>query len=66
MAGGPWQLAPSALEWVISWKEVQMSYAPQFFPAPVEVETGYSGIVVYTANGKFADQSPSFSVMMVL
>ena len=41
-------------------------YAPEFFPMPDEIETGYSGIVVYTANGHFADQSPSFSVMMVL
>ena len=41
-------------------------YAPQFFPTPVEVETGYCGVVVYTANGRFSDQSPSFSVMMVL
>jgi hypothetical protein len=40
-----------------------MKYAPQFFAMS---EAEYAGIVVYTANGHFADQSPSFSVMMVL
>ena len=41
-------------------------YAPQFFPMPDDIDTGYCGYVVYTANGRFSDQSPSFSVMMVL
>jgi hypothetical protein len=43
-----------------------MTYAPQFFAAPTEIDVDHIGFVIYTANGHFADQSPSFSIMMVL
>lgn len=44
-----------------------MKYAPEFFAFPTDVtEWLCYGIVVYTANGHFADKSPSFCVMMVL
>lgn len=43
-----------------------MKYAPEFFPLPTDVDADYCGIVVYTANGHFADRSPSFSILMVL
>ena len=43
-----------------------MKYAPEFFPLPTDVDADFSGFVIYTANGRFSDQSPSFCVMMVL
>jgi hypothetical protein len=43
-----------------------MKYAPEFFAAPSDVDADFSGFVIYTANGLFSDQSPSFSVLMVL
>ena len=42
-----------------------MTYAPEYFPAP-EFYTSFSGFVVYTANGQFPENSPSYSVLMVL
>jgi hypothetical protein len=43
-----------------------MKYAPEYFASVPELDTGYHGFVIYTANGLFADRSPSFCVMMVL
>ena len=43
-----------------------MKYAPEYFASVPELDTGFTGFVIYTANGLFADRSPSFCVMMVL
>jgi len=45
-----------------------MKYAPEYFavPHPDDLDVEICGFVIYTANGQFFDNSPSFCVMMVL